>query len=142
MRARVHEDAHMGSMGCGGSRSATIEPRYYESRDTESWLTSTHTEDAAERPGNWNRRERARDDTAAAAAAGSGQKEEKPATRSSSAKEKKLVNAGTQCGRNPSSTPRRPAHRDEVKSKSKKTPQTEGVKSVRSDCKHRGDALT
>lgn len=31
-------------MGCGGSRSAAIEPRYYESRDTEStWLNSTDT---------------------------------------------------------------------------------------------------
>lgn len=30
------------SMGCGGSRSAAIEPRYHESRDTEStWLTDT-----------------------------------------------------------------------------------------------------
>ncbi|XP_073781372.1 BAALC binder of MAP3K1 and KLF4 a isoform X1 [Danio rerio] len=37
-----------GSMGCGGSRSATIEPRYYESRDTEStWLTNTDTERTA-----------------------------------------------------------------------------------------------
>uniref|UniRef100_A0A9J8CRF9 BAALC binder of MAP3K1 and KLF4 a n=3 Tax=Cyprinus carpio TaxID=7962 RepID=A0A9J8CRF9_CYPCA len=144
MRARVHEDAHMGSMGCGGSRSATIEPRYYESRDTEStWLTSTDTETQRAAAGNGTGESAPENDkTAAAAAAGSGQKEEKPATRSSSAKEKKLVNAGTQCGRNPSSTPRRPAHRDEVKSKSKKTPQTEGVKSVRSDCKHRGDALT
>ncbi|MBN3282835.1 BAALC protein, partial [Polyodon spathula] len=34
-------------MGCGGSRSDAIEPRYYESwtRDTEStWLTNTDTE--------------------------------------------------------------------------------------------------
>lgn len=35
------------SMGCGGSRADTIEPRYYESwtRETEStWLTNTDTE--------------------------------------------------------------------------------------------------
>uniref|UniRef100_A0A673K1F9 Brain and acute leukemia cytoplasmic protein-like n=2 Tax=Sinocyclocheilus rhinocerous TaxID=307959 RepID=A0A673K1F9_9TELE len=129
-------------MGCGGSRSATIEPRYYESRDTEStWLTSTDTETQRAAAGTGTG-ESATENDKTAAAAGAGQKEEKPTTRSSSAKEKKLVNAGTQCGRNTSSTQRRPAHRDEVKSKSKKIPQTEGVKSVRSDCKHRGDALT
>ncbi|XP_016149854.1 BAALC binder of MAP3K1 and KLF4 a [Sinocyclocheilus grahami] len=122
----------MGSMGCGGSRSATIEPRYYESRDTEStWLTSTDTETQRAAAGTGTG-ESATENDQTAAAAGAGQKEEK-----------KLVNAGTQCGRNTSSTQRRPAHRDEVKSKSKKIPQTDGVKSVRSDCKqHRGDALT
>ncbi|XP_016303377.1 BAALC binder of MAP3K1 and KLF4 a [Sinocyclocheilus anshuiensis] len=121
----------MGSMGCGGSRSATIEPRYYESRDTEStWLTSTDTETQRAAAGTGTG-ESATENDKTAAAAGAGQKEEK-----------KLVNAGTQCGRNTSSTQRRPAHRDEVKSKSKKIPQTDGVKSVRSDCKHRGDALT
>ncbi|XP_073702593.1 BAALC binder of MAP3K1 and KLF4 a [Garra rufa] len=124
-----------GSMGCGGSRSATIEPRYYESRDTEStWLTSTDTETQRAAAGNGTGESATgNDNTPAAAAAGSGQKEEKPmpVTRSSSAKEKKLVNAGTQCGRNTGSTQRRLAHRDEVKSKSKKTPQTDGVKSVR-----------
>ncbi|KAL1258593.1 hypothetical protein QQF64_009170 [Cirrhinus molitorella] len=126
-----------GSMGCGGSRSATIEPRYYESRDTEStWLTSTDTETQRAAAGNGTGESATGNDNtaaAAAAAAGSGQKEEKPmtATRSSSAKEKKLVNAGTQCGRNTGSTQRRPAHRDEVKSKSKKIPQTDGVKIVR-----------
>ncbi|KAF4102718.1 BAALC binder of MAP3K1 and KLF4 a [Onychostoma macrolepis] len=112
-------------MGCGGSRSAAIEPRYYESRDTEStWLNSTDT--AA---GNGAGAGAGDNDNTADAAAG--QKEEKPMTRSSSAKEKKLVNTGTQCGRNTSSTQRRPAHRDEVKSKSKQIPQTDGVKSVR-----------
>ncbi|XP_059364835.1 BAALC binder of MAP3K1 and KLF4 a [Carassius carassius] len=141
MRARVHEDAPMGSMGCGGSRSATIEPRYYESRDTEStWLTSTDTD--TQRAAGTGTGESASASEDAAAASGQNQKEEKTVTRSSSAKEKKLVNAGTQCGRNPSSTPRRPAHRDQDKSKSKTTPQKDGVKSVRSDCKHRGDALT
>ncbi|XP_026083625.1 brain and acute leukemia cytoplasmic protein-like [Carassius auratus] len=141
MRARVHEDASMGSMGCGGSRSATIEPRYYESRDTEStWLTSTDTD--TQRAAGTGTGESASDDDKTAAGAASDQKEEKPVTRSSSAKEKKLVNAGTQCGRNPGGTPRRPAHRDQDKSKSKTTPQKDVVKSVRSDCKHRGDALT
>ncbi|XP_067253466.1 BAALC binder of MAP3K1 and KLF4 a [Chanodichthys erythropterus] len=126
-----------GSMGCGGSRSAAIEPRYYESRDTEStWLTSTDTETIRTAAGNGTG-ESASDNektAATAAATGSGQKEEKPmtVTRGSSAKEKKLVNAGTQCGRRATltdSTQRRPAHRDEVKSKSKKI--AEGVKSVR-----------
>ncbi|ROL41492.1 Brain and acute leukemia cytoplasmic protein [Anabarilius grahami] len=107
-------------MGCGGSRSAAIEPRYYESRDTEStWLTDTETQRTAAGNGTG---ESASDNekTAAAAAAGSGQREEKPmtVTRGSSAKEKKLVNAGTQCGRRATltdSTQRRPAHRDEVR---------------------------
>uniref|UniRef100_A0A672MS53 BAALC binder of MAP3K1 and KLF4 b n=1 Tax=Sinocyclocheilus grahami TaxID=75366 RepID=A0A672MS53_SINGR len=91
-------------MGCGGSRSATIEPRYYESRDTEStWLTSTDTETQRAAAGTGTG-ESATENDQTAAAAGAGQKEEK-----------KLVNAGTQCGRNTSSTQRRPAHRDEVR---------------------------
>lgn len=65
-----------GSMGCGGSRSAAIEPRYYESRDTEStWLTSTDTETQRTAAGNGTG-ESANDNektAAAAAAAGSGQ---------------------------------------------------------------------
>lgn len=66
-----------GSMGCGGSRSAAIEPRYYESRDTEStWLTSTDTETQRTAAGNGTG-ESASDNektaAAAAAAAGSGQ---------------------------------------------------------------------
>ncbi|XP_077077592.1 BAALC binder of MAP3K1 and KLF4 a [Siphateles boraxobius] len=132
-----------GSMGCGGSRSAAIEPRYYESRDTEStWLTtSTDTETQRAAAGNGtgesaSENEKTATAAAAAAAAGSAQREEKPmtGTRGSSAKEKKLVNTGTQCGRRATltdSTQRRPAHRDEVKSKSKKIPQPEGVKSAR-----------
>ncbi|KAG1932284.1 BAALC binder of MAP3K1 and KLF4 a [Pimephales promelas] len=130
-----------GSMGCGGSRSAAIEPRYFESRDTEStWLTSTDTETLRAAVGNGTGDGASANEktatTAAAAAAGSGQREEKPmtGTRGNSAKEKKLVNTGTQCGRRATltdSTQRRPAHRDEVKSKSKKIPQPEGVKSVR-----------
>ncbi|XDV40939.1 hypothetical protein PO909_009922 [Leuciscus waleckii] len=116
-------------MGCGGSRSAAIEPRYYESRDTEStWLTSTDTETQRAAAGNGtgesasaSASETEKTATAAAAAAGSGQREEKPmtGTRGSSAKEKKLVNTGTQCGRRATltdSTQRRPAHRDEVRS--------------------------
>ncbi|XP_056115488.1 BAALC binder of MAP3K1 and KLF4 a [Rhinichthys klamathensis goyatoka] len=130
-----------GSMGCGGSRSAAIEPRYYESRDTEStWLTSTDTETQRAAAGNGTGDSATASENektaTATAAAGSGQREEKPmtGTRGSSAKEKKLVNTGTQCGRRAmltDSTQRRPAHRDEVKSKSKKIPQPEGVKSVR-----------
>ncbi|KAK7158306.1 hypothetical protein R3I93_009502 [Phoxinus phoxinus] len=128
-------------MGCGGSRSAAIEPRYYESRDTEStWLTSTDTETQRAAAGNGTGESASASENektaAAAAAAGAGQREEKPTTgtRGSSAKEKKLVTTGTQCGRRATltdSTQRRPAHRDEVKSKSKKVPQPDGVKSVR-----------
>ncbi|XP_067305616.1 BAALC binder of MAP3K1 and KLF4 a [Pseudorasbora parva] len=127
-----------GSMGCGGSRSAAIEPRYYESRDTEStWLTSTDTETQRSAAGNGTgASENEKTATAAAPAAGSGQREEKPmpVTRGSSVKEKKLVNTGTQCGKRATltdSTQRRPAHRDEGKSKSKKPPHAEGVRSVR-----------
>lgn len=66
-----------GSMGCGGSRSAAIEPRYYESRDTEStWLTSTDTETQRTAAGNGTGESPSGNDNtaaAAAAAAGSGQ---------------------------------------------------------------------
>nr|XP_021322417.1 brain and acute leukemia cytoplasmic protein isoform X1 [Danio rerio] len=61
------------------------------------------------------------------------QREEKAVTmsRNSSVKEKRLVNAGTQCSRNTTNSQRRPSHRDtEVKSKSKKLPHADGVKNV------------
>ncbi|XP_068603769.1 brain and acute leukemia cytoplasmic protein [Brachionichthys hirsutus] len=69
-------------MGCGGSRAdAIIEPRYHESwtRETEStWLTNTDVE------------------TALPAAASK--------ALEASLREKRLVNAGTQCGKQAPST--------------------------------------
>ncbi|NP_001122239.1 BAALC binder of MAP3K1 and KLF4 a [Danio rerio] len=123
-------------MGCGGSRSATIEPRYYESRDTEStWLTNTDTERTAAGNGTGESAGTGTsdNDNTTTAAAGAGQREEKAVTmsRNSSVKEKRLVNAGTQCSRNTTNSQRRPSHRDtEVKSKSKKLPHADGVKNV------------
>ncbi|XP_051575444.1 BAALC binder of MAP3K1 and KLF4 a isoform X2 [Myxocyprinus asiaticus] len=114
----------VGSMGCGGSRSATIEPRYYESRDTEStWLTNTDTE-ITQLPvaGNSHKPN------------GTSESPTEKENTTATASERKLVNAGTQCGRHStltSSNQRRPVPRDEVKNKSKKIPADEVVKSVR-----------
>ncbi|TRY88590.1 hypothetical protein DNTS_029993 [Danionella cerebrum] len=89
-----------GSMGCGGSRSASVEPRYHESRDTEStWLTSTDHE--MPRPREHGNGTGAREsENTPAAGPRSGQREEKMTSRSHSVQEKKLVTTGTQCSRN------------------------------------------
>ncbi|XP_052003613.1 BAALC binder of MAP3K1 and KLF4 a [Xyrauchen texanus] len=129
----------VGPMGCGGSRSATIEPRYYESRDTEStWLTDTEITQLpvagdSHKPNGTSESATEKENTTATA---SGKREDTSmsVTKCSSAKERKLVNAGTQCGRHStltSSNQRRPVPRDEVKNTSKKIPADEVVKSVR-----------
>ncbi|XP_028837889.1 BAALC binder of MAP3K1 and KLF4 a [Denticeps clupeoides] len=122
-------------MGCGGSKADTIEPRYYDSwtRETEStWLTNTDTEagqQTAPGGGGGGGHQRGTSDSASAAKAGATTcqgKGEDLTCLGASAREKKLVNVATQCGKQPLhstnsfSNPRRPLHRDEVKTKTKK----------------------
>ncbi|XP_055067533.1 BAALC binder of MAP3K1 and KLF4 a [Paramisgurnus dabryanus] len=108
------------SMGCGGSRSAMIEPRYLESRDTEStWLTNTDTEVTQLATGTGAHNPNGTGDNENTAPTGSGKRED----QGSCVKERKLVNAGTQCSRSStlaSISKQRSAQRDEVKNKSKK----------------------
>ncbi|KAL4629960.1 brain and acute leukemia cytoplasmic protein-like [Arapaima gigas] len=105
-------------MGCGGSRADALEPRYYESwtRETEStWLTSTDTESGA--PGGAEDGGPAWTSTAGAS------------ETTLSHREKKMVNTGTQCEKQPSSGgkhPRRPVGREEVKKEPKKMVAKEG----------------
>ncbi|XP_029104225.1 brain and acute leukemia cytoplasmic protein-like isoform X2 [Scleropages formosus] len=95
-------------MGCGGSRADALEPRYYESwtRETEStWLTNTDAESSAPPPGAEDGAP-ARANTARVLEA------------TSSHREKKMVNIGTQCGKQLGSGgkhQRRPGGREEVK---------------------------
>ncbi|KAL7829427.1 hypothetical protein AOLI_G00303120 [Acnodon oligacanthus] len=91
-------------MGCGGSRADAIEPRYPESwtRETEStWLTSTE----AETP---NGGSSSKSHAGCGGESGGASKENSTVAgrgvepRSSlSFKERRMVNAGTQCGKQP-----------------------------------------
>ncbi|XP_035265592.1 brain and acute leukemia cytoplasmic protein-like [Anguilla anguilla] len=118
-------------MGCGGSRAAAIEPRYYESwtRETEStWLTNTDTETPQLHQGIVS------NNIGSLESAGPGMKEnavtctgkaeggrQAQLGASASLREKRMVNTGTQCGKQPVlstssvSTQRRPVHREETK---------------------------
>ncbi|KAG9339374.1 hypothetical protein JZ751_023767, partial [Albula glossodonta] len=121
-------------MGCGGSRAAAIEPRYYESwtRETEStWLTNTDTETQQLHPTIIT------NNNGSLESAGPGVKEN-PSTytgkpegqaqlgASSSLREKRMVNAGTQCGKqclytsSSVNNPRRPLHREEIKQEARR----------------------
>ncbi|XP_066530372.1 brain and acute leukemia cytoplasmic protein [Hoplias malabaricus] len=92
-------------MGCGGSRADAIEPRYPESwtRETEStWLTNTE----AEAPNGGS--SSSKNPAVSAGEDGGASKENSKLTgrgveaRSSlSFKERRMVNAGTQCGKQP-----------------------------------------
>ncbi|KAJ8394588.1 hypothetical protein AAFF_G00043910 [Aldrovandia affinis] len=123
-------------MGCGGSRAAAIEPRYYESwtRETEStWLTNTDTETPQLHPGIGS------NNVAGLESAGPGMAENTATCTgkaeggrqaqlgaSSSLREKRMVNAGTQCGKQSLystsgvNNQRRPLHREEVKQETKR----------------------
>ncbi|XP_030639051.1 BAALC binder of MAP3K1 and KLF4 a [Chanos chanos] len=129
-------------MGCGGSRADTIEPRYYESwtRETEStWLTNTDTEvtqtaivsySNSHQRGTNDSTDTAMKENTATCPEDSGHTD--PVCTSSSAREKKMVNIGTQCGRQPfhstftKSNQKRPLQRDEVNLNTKK-PSKEAV---------------
>ncbi|KAJ8288395.1 hypothetical protein COCON_G00010540 [Conger conger] len=126
-------------MGCGGSRAAAIEPRYYESwtRETEStWLTNTDTEIPQLHPGITS------NNIGSLESAGPGMKENavtctgkaeggRQLGASSSLREKRMVNTGTQCGKQPMhstssvSTQRRPVHREETKPEARRMPSKE-----------------
>ncbi|XP_056619120.1 BAALC binder of MAP3K1 and KLF4 a [Triplophysa dalaica] len=106
------------SMGCGGSRSAAIEPRYHESRDTEStWLTDTEMTQLAGTAHNPT----GGTDIGNTAPTGSGKREDD----GSCVKERKLVNAGTQCCRSSTHTNiNQRAQRTQVRNKAKKISQS------------------
>ncbi|KAG7470067.1 hypothetical protein MATL_G00135400 [Megalops atlanticus] len=125
-------------MGCGGSKAAAIEPRYYESwtRETEStWLTNTDTETPQLQLGIIG------NNTGSLDSAGAGMKENAASCTgkteagrqpqlcaSSSLREKRMVNTGTQCGKQPlyatssSNNQRRILHREEIKQEPKRMP--------------------
>ncbi|XP_033914409.2 brain and acute leukemia cytoplasmic protein-like [Acipenser ruthenus] len=99
-------------MGCGGSRADAIEPRYYESwtRDTEStWLANTDTEtplsgitsNTSGCPENAVFTTKKENGTLYTGKGAEGKAAQTCVTVSSSVtnKEKKTVNAGTQCGK-------------------------------------------
>ncbi|XP_066547305.1 brain and acute leukemia cytoplasmic protein [Amia ocellicauda] len=136
-------------MGCGGSRADAIEPRYYESwtRETEStWLTNTDTETL--QPGilsnNHGGPESAVTSMKENATLYTGKGEEVKTAQtymtvssSSAHKEKKTVNAGTQCGKQPlyttvgTNTQRRTVvHREELKWESKKKSSKESTVNI------------
>ncbi|KAL6456865.1 hypothetical protein MHYP_G00338280 [Metynnis hypsauchen] len=88
-------------MGCGGSRADAIEPRYPESwtRETEStWLTSTE----AETPNGGSSSKSHGGESGGASKENSTVAGRGVEPRSSlSFKERRMVNAGTQCGKQP-----------------------------------------
>ncbi|XP_076868607.1 BAALC binder of MAP3K1 and KLF4 a [Brachyhypopomus gauderio] len=102
-------------MGCGGSRSDAVDPRWHDSwtGETEStWLTTTDTEatqtavgshghqsGTGEPRGGAGRRENTATCTALGVSTCNGEEKASCATKGSGGKERKLVNAGTQCGR-------------------------------------------
>ncbi|KAI3358575.1 hypothetical protein L3Q82_014991 [Scortum barcoo] len=86
-------------MGCGGSRAdAIIEPRYHESwtRETEStWLTNTDVETSLPVPNKASRQASVRvcSDNMSSELSSKGK------TLEASLREKRMVNTGTQCGK-------------------------------------------
>ncbi|KAI4885827.1 hypothetical protein NFI96_012885 [Prochilodus magdalenae] len=95
-------------MGCGGSRADAIEPRYPESwtRETEStWLTSTEAE--TPNGASSSKNHAGCGGESGGASGGASKENSKAAGRGVEARsslpfrERRMVNAGTQCGKQP-----------------------------------------